>query len=356
MLVSCGRNAVGNGQARTFTALKSKASWFIYAPMSFVKTDQGRAGFTLIHISDFHVCRPETVVSTAFASKRILSYLSWRIRRRRQHDPGVLDALASAVRDQAPDQVVVTGDLTQLALPGECDTARRCLEAIGPPHKVFMVPGNHDALVAAGQEMRWSRWAEYLSADAPGSPGRTVWPTLRVRGQAALIGLSSALPTRPFSAAGRVGADQLARCSELLHAAAQRSLYRVLLIHHPPVPGMLSARKRLDDAEAFAGMVQQKGAELILHGHLHRRSHTYLPGPNAPVPVLGAPSASATSPDPLHRAGFGVVRINRTPAGWEATLQNHWYAPQRKQFMPDLQAPITQSPPHLVSRTDKTYP
>ncbi len=323
--------------------------------MSFVKTGQRRTAFTLIHISDFHLCRPEAVGFTAFANKRILSYLSWRIRRRRQHDPAVLDALAPVLRDQAADQVVVTGDLTQLALPGECDAARRCLEAIGRPQKVFMIPGNHDALVSAGSEARWSRWADYMASDEPRSPGRTEWPALRVRGQIALIGLSSAHPTRPFSAAGRIGGDQLARCSQWLDAAAQRSLYRVLLIHHPPVPGMLSARRRLDDAEAFAGMVQQHGAELILHGHIHRRARTVLPGPGAPIPVLGAPSASATHQDPLHRAGFGVVRITRTSAGWEATFQDHWYAPERQRFIPGLQASIMQPPPHLVFATEKTY-
>lgn len=323
--------------------------------MSFVKTGRGRDEFTLVHISDFHLCRPEGVAWAAFASKRILSYLSWRIRRRRQHDPGILATLAPALRDQAADQVVVTGDLTQLALPGECDAARRWLEAIGPPQKVFMVPGNHDALVSAGWEARCSRWADYLAPDEPRSPGRTDWPALRVRGRIALIGLSSAHPTRPFSAAGSIGADQLARCSEWLAAAAQRSLFRVLLIHHPPVPGMLSARKQLKDAEAFAGMVRQHGAELILHGHTHRRSRTYLPSPKAPIPVLGAPSASATRRDPLHRAGFGVVRITPTSTGWETSFQDYGYAADGRRFIPGPQTPITPPPPHLVSRTEKTY-
>ncbi len=345
-LISYGRGAVGNGWVRTFPALKSNASWFIYVAMSFVKTGPDRADFTLIHLSDFHLCRPEKASPLAFANKRILSYLSWRIRRRRLHDPEILDALIQAVRAQAADLIAVTGDLTQLALPAECDAAHRCLEALGSPQHVFMVPGNHDALVSAGWEARWSRWSDYMRADGPASPGRTVLPALRVRGRIALIGLSSAHPTRPFSAAGRVGADPLARCSDWLAEAAQRSLFRIVLIHHPPVPGMVSAHKRLSDADAFARMVQRHGAELILHGHTHQRSRVYLPGPRKPIPVIGAPSASAASRDPLHRAGFGMIRISCTPAGWAATFQDHWYSQEDQRFVPGEEEPI--SMPHHI--------
>lgn len=342
-------------RARRVPALKINASWFIYAVMSFVKTGPDRDRFTLIHVSDFHLCRPENTSLAAFANKRILSYLSWRMRRRRWHDPRILDALIRAVRAQAADHVVVTGDLTQLALPAECDAAHRRLTAIGSPRDVFLVPGNHDALLSAGWDAHWSRWSDYMQADEPAGPGRTVLPALRVRGPVALIGLSSAHPTRPFSAAGRVGADPLARCSEWLTEAAQRSLFRIVLIHHPPVPGMVSAHKRLSDADAFERMVRRHGAELILHGHTHRRSRVYLPGPQKPVPVIGAPSASATSRDPLHRAGFGMVRITRTPAGWAATFQDHWYAPGRQSFLPGAEEPIAPLPPHLVSGMEKTY-
>jgi 3',5'-cyclic AMP phosphodiesterase CpdA len=342
-------------RARRVPALKNNASWFIYAVMSFVKAGPDRDEFTLIHVSDFHLCRPENTPLAAFANKRILSYLSWRIRRRRQHDPGILDALVRAVRAQAADHIVVTGDLTQLALPAECEAAHRCLASLGPPRDVFLVPGNHDALVPAGWDATWSRWSDYMRADEPAPPGRAVLPALRVRGPVALIGLSSAYPTRPFSAAGRIGADPLARCSEWLAEAAQRSLFRIVLIHHPPVPDMVSAHKRLSDADAFDRMVRRHGAELILHGHTHRRSRVYLPGPRKPIPVIGAPSASATSRDPLHCAGFGMFRITRTPAGWAATFQDHGYAPEHQCFVPGTEEPIAHLPPHLVSGTDKTY-
>lgn len=308
--------------------------------MHFVKTGPDRPAFTLVHISDFHLCLQAGAAPVGFANKRILSYLSWRIRRRRRHDPAILDTLVQSVKAQAADQVVVTGDLTQLALPGEFDAARRCLEAIGNARNVFVIPGNHDALVAPGWPERLSRWEDFLAPDDPGPSGHRAFPALRIRGRLALIGLTSAHPTRPFSAAGSLGADQIERCSALLTEASHRALYRVLLIHHPPVPGMLSARKRLLDAEAFARMLQRNGADLVLHGHTHCRSRAVLPGHGAPIPVLGAPSASATSADPLRRAGFRVVRVASTPAGWTATSQDHWYARDRRSFISGVPEPI----------------
>jgi 3',5'-cyclic AMP phosphodiesterase CpdA len=324
--------------------------------MNFVKTGLNLPDFTLAHVSDFHVCLPESASASQFANKRILSYFSWRITRRRLHDPAVLGALAQAVRELAPDHVAVTGDLTQLGLPAEFDAARRFLEAMGSPRDVFVVPGNHDALVREGWEERFSRWADYMAPDGSAPPHPRVFPTLRVRGPVALIGLSTAHPTRPFSATGSIGADQLERCSGLLAAAGQRSLYRVVLIHHAPAAGMVSAHKRLSDADDFARLLQQQGAELILHGHTHQRLRTCLPGPQAPIPVIGASSASATQKDPLQCAGFGVVRISRTPTGWNSTFQEHRYAHERRGFIPGVQEPMNpQNPPHLVYETLKTY-
>lgn len=311
--------------------------------MRFVKTSRESADFALVHISDFHLCRPGGAPPAGFLNKRVLSFLSWRVRRRRLHDPAVLDALVHAVKAQAADHVAVTGDLTQLALPEEFDAARRVLEAIGSARDVFVIPGNHDALVPGGWEERLTRWADYMAGDGPDPSGRRWAPALRVRGPVALIGLSSAHPTRPFSAAGSVGAAQLARCAALLAEAAQRSLYRVLLIHHPPAPGSVSAHKRLLDAEALARMLERCGVELILHGHAHRRSRTELRGKDAPIPVLGAPSASAAGADPLHRAGFGVVRVRRTPDGWSATFQDHWYVRDRRRFIAGEPEPMGSS-------------
>jgi 3',5'-cyclic AMP phosphodiesterase CpdA len=303
--------------------------------MSFVKTGTTSAAFTLIHISDFHLCRPIGVHPCRLLNKRGLSYLSWGVRRRREHRVEVLLALIQAVRAMAADQIAVTGDLTQLALPAEFDQARHYLQDLGHPENVFVVPGNHDALVPVQWDDGFARWADYMAPDSAAAARSGLYPTLRIRGPVALIGLSTAHPTRPLSAAGSLGAAQLARCAELLSETAQRRLYRVLLIHHPPFPNAVSRHKRLTDVESFYPLIRQYGAELIIHGHSHRRSRADLPGPASRVPVLGVSSASAASRDPLLRAVFRVFRITPTSAGWTTTCQDHAYDHDRGMFLPE---------------------
>lgn len=291
--------------------------------MGLVKSASASAAFTLIHLSDFHHCRPAGAGPARFLNKRLLSYLSWRIRRRREHRPEQLAALSRAVRTEAADMVAVTGDLTQLALPAEFRQARESLQALGPPESVFVVPGNHDALVRLPWQEGLGVWSDYMAPDSGGSAGPLEFPTLRVRGPVALIGVSTARPTRPFSAAGRVGQAQLQRVADLLAETARGKLFRVLLIHHPPLPGMVPRRKALTDAERLGAVIARLGVELVLHGHSHRLSRIEMAGPTGPIPILGVSSATASTDRPLRRAAFRRIRIARGARGWETQVQDH---------------------------------
>lgn len=291
--------------------------------MSDVKSPGARAACTLVHLSDFHHCRPAGAGIAAFRNKRLLSLLSWRLRRRKEHSPELLERIDRAVAAEAADAVAVTGDLTHLCLPAEFDAVRERLGALGPPERVFVVPGNHDALVPVSWEEGLGRWAEFLAPDASRARGRIDFPTLRVREPLALIGISTARPTRPLCATGRVGTAQLERLEEILHRSARMKLFRVLLIHHPPVAGMVSRRKALEDADRFAAVIRRTGAELILHGHCHRLCRAELDGPRAPIPVLGVSSATATAAHPLKRAAFRRICVGGSAGGWRIEVHDH---------------------------------
>jgi len=312
--------------------------------MNFVKRNTPLTTLTLVHISDFHLCQPSGISPGRFLNKRLFSYLSWRIRRQREHRPQVLEALTRAVQAMEADHVVVTGDLTQLALPSEFDQARSILQALGPPQKVFVVPGNHDALVAVSWPESWARWADYMASDSANPQPQVEFPTLRIRGPVALIGLCTARPTPLLSAAGSIGTRQLQRLAEILQETARQSLFRVLLIHHPPIPGMVSFHKRLMDAEAFAVIAKQHGAELILHGHSHLCSRAEMEGPLGRIPVLGISSASAASPRPQRRAAVRSVRIARTAEGWTTTFQDCVFLEETQPFTTTAPASPKSSP------------
>jgi 3',5'-cyclic AMP phosphodiesterase CpdA len=291
--------------------------------MSFVKPGTPATRFTLVHISDFHICRPSGSPARLFTNKRFFSRMSWCLHRRQEHRPEVLSALIRAVGRVGADLIAVTGDLTQLALPAEFKHARACLEELGPPGNVFVIPGNHDALVAAAWEESFAHWADYMASDAPGPDDRPVYPASRVRGSVAVFGLTTAHPTRVFSAAGSLGPAQLERLAARLDEATAAQACRVLLIHHPPLKRAVSPRKRLTDGDAFRAVIAAHGAELILHGHSHLSTRASLPGPSGETPVFGVSSASAADGTPERRAGFRVFRISGVPGAWQITVQHH---------------------------------
>lgn len=261
--------------------------------------------FRLAHLSDPHVGPLGRVRLHQLIGKRATGYANWRRGRSRSHDMTVLEALVADLKGQGAGHVACTGDLCNIGLPSEWETARTFLEALGPPETVSFVPGNHDAYVRGSLEGLLAACGRYTGDDT-GSSGR--FPYLRRRGPLALVGLSSAIPTKPFVATGRLGAPQLAAAEVLLRALATEPgrPFRVVMIHHPPQPGGASPGRELKDAAAFTAMIGRAGADLILHGHNHVTSSAVIPGPDGRgVPIVGAPSASAR-PD-----GHGAIAARR---------------------------------------------
>lgn len=251
--------------------------------------------FTLAHLSDLHLTSLAGLRPRELLNKRLLGYGSWWLSRRHEHRPEVLAALARDLRDHKPDHVAITGDLTHLGTPGECREAAAWLRAFATPAQASVVPGNHDVYVRAPWAETIGLWSAYMTDDAtePRAAPSSVFPFLRRRGPLALIGLSSAVPSKPIFALGRLGAAQLAALDRLLAATAAEGLPRIVLIHHPPLSDTVGWRKGLKDAAALRAVIARRGAELVLHGHAHRSVRGELRGPAGPVPVFGVPSASA---------------------------------------------------------------
>ncbi len=266
--------------------------------------------FRVAHLTDLHAT-PARPAIAALLGKRFFGWLSWQIRRRHAHQERVLDALVADLQRQAPDQIVVTGDLTNVAGEEEFPAARAWLERLGPPARVSVVPGNHDAYVFVPAERGVALWGDYMESDAAGheAPPPGEFPTLRVRGPLAVVGVSSAVPTPLFQAAGRVGAPQLARLEALLARLGRAGLFRMVLIHHPPEPGVVSRRRELRDASQLRDVFARVGAELVLHGHTHRARVGALAGPDGPIPVVGARSASDVGLRPEKRAQYHLYEV-----------------------------------------------
>jgi 3',5'-cyclic AMP phosphodiesterase CpdA len=271
--------------------------------------------FVLAHLSDPHLGPLPRPRFSELASKRLLGYINWRRKRHLVHRAEVLDAIARDLRGVRPDHVAVTGDLVNIALPSEFERARHWLESLGGPSDVSLVPGNHDAYVAAATFYRDLHWAPYMAGDDGLS-----FPYLRRRGPVALVGLTTAIATPLFMATGKLGAEQIARAAKLLAELRTASLFRIVMIHHPPAAPPSSHYKRLIDAAAFRQAIAAVGAELIIHGHDHVTSLGWLAGNSGRVPVVGVPSASAAAGMKHPAAAYNLYSIAGGPGAWRCEV------------------------------------
>ena len=284
------------------------------------------------HISDPHLTDLHNVGVSQLLNKRLLGYLSWRRRRRHEHRPEVLEALSRDLVAHPPGQLVVTGDLTHIGLPQEFNQARNWLQQLGDAKQVALVPGNHDACVKAPWRDTFQLWADYLTSDDAEAP---LFPSLRVRGSIAFIGLSSACPTPPFMATGTVGKEQLQRLPKLLDTTRDQGLFRVIFIHHSPLTATEKWRKRLTDAPALQAIIERCGAELVLHGHGHRAHRRKFESRQGMVPVVAVPSASAMGLHGADIAHYNRYAVTRTAGGWTLDLECRGYDPAVDGFVTD---------------------
>jgi 3',5'-cyclic AMP phosphodiesterase CpdA len=170
-----------------------------------------------------------------------------------------------------------------------------------------------------------ARWAAYMDGEAD----TLAFPFVRRVGPIVMIGLNSAVETPPFVAAGRLGGDQIEVARDLLERLRDEDVIRVVLIHHPPLPGMASSRRGLEDAGHLQRALVTSGAELLLYGHNHKPAVDWLETETGPLAVVGGASASAARSykgDPLAQYNLFTffkagnrLRIRHTVRGIENT-------------------------------------
>jgi len=271
--------------------------------------------FRLAHVSDTHVLSPEGVHwRELFFNKRITGWANTRLRRgrvyRRRYLEAVLDDASNA------DHVVVTGDVTNLALEGEYAEAWRLFARRAGRAEITVVPGNHDLyLPSIRRERRFERrFAPFIRSDFPelGVPvDAGTYPFVKLRGPAAIIGLSSAVPRPPFVSAGRLGRPQLRALEAILARPEVRDRIPVILVHHPPVdsrPRLLQLHDGLVDAASLREVLAPLTRGLVLFGHLHARFRCRL----GALDAVCASGAALDHPDETVRAGYNSYVLDES--------------------------------------------
>lgn len=292
----------------------------------------------IAHLSDLHLLSLDGAVPFRLLNKRLTGYLNLRFHRTSVHKPFAVKAAAREIRRLGIDHVVITGDVSNLALEREFDLVSALLEEdLGlAPDQVSLVPGNHDMYThGAYRAQRFSRhFQRYLASDLPEIElGMGGFPFVHLRGPVAIIGLSTALPRPPLVASGGLGGPQLRAFERILAHPEVRRRTVVVLQHHPwhnPTSLTKILFEGLVDARRQGQLLRRLNRGLLLHGHLHRRVHRRLLTDSGHVDMVGATSASLLHDSDERMAGFNVYDVDSD--GVIGAITSHRFLPESQTF------------------------
>jgi len=272
-------------------------------------------------------------------SKRIVGYNSWMFRRRAIHDPQVASEIVRDIKSAQPNHIMVTGDLVNIALHGEFINGENWLRNLGKPDLVSFVPGNHEAYVPIQWDQGMGHLGDYMTGDLT-VPGATTtpdvampFPYVRQRRNIALIGVTTAIPTIPGRASGALGTAQLEALAKTLKNLRTKGFYRILMIHHPPLPGLAKQRKALTDAQSLKDVLDDEGCDLVVHGHNHSTMHNTLTSRHGPVHILGVPSATSNGSHSTEPAAWNEYHIRRASGRWQCTVNTRCWDVEKCRFV-----------------------
>lgn len=174
--------------------------------------------------------------------------------------PAVVEALLQLVRQQPPDIVVLSGDITQCARRSQFRKAQEFITQLAAP-ETLILPGNHDIPLFNIIMRIFCPYANHQ---------RVFGPQLEPEYESAdllVLGVNTTRASRHID--GEVSAAQIARVSQRLRGAKAEQL-RIVVTHQP-----VHVTRPEDEANLLHGHQQavyawaEAGVDLILGGHIH---------------------------------------------------------------------------------------
>lgn len=178
-----------------------------------------------------------------------------------REDQAAIDWFDARVREERPDAIVMTGDLTMRARAAEFAAAARWLESLETP--VTVEVGNHDLPY-------FNLWARFLTPyKRYRALERMIERPLDVQGIAVVpLKTTARFQFRLNWSKGNVSTGALQRALALVEAAPTGDLVFVAA-HHPLVEGGTRMESRTRGGAAALEALARAGAHAVLTGHVH---------------------------------------------------------------------------------------
>lgn len=193
----------------------------------------------------------------------------------------VAEALVALSRQQQPDLLVLSGDITQRARPEQFRAARAFMDRLATP--VLAIPGNHDIpLFNLGLRLfnPYARHGDVFGEDLE-----------PVHSSRELLVLCVNTTRWYRHKNGEVSAQQIDRVARQLAGAGPEQL-RVVVVHHPvAVPRVGEVHNLLRGHAAALQQWAVAGGDLVMGGHIHLPYVVALPDLARPMWAVQAGTA-----------------------------------------------------------------
>ena len=243
------------------------------------------------HISDLHIPIIKSPKYRELFNKRMIGYINHHSKRKNLHRIENLKLVIEDIHSNETDHTLITGDLVNLSLESEFINASNFLHENFPQNNFSIVPGNHDAYVKIDYKKSLGHFDASLK-NTNLSFSNSPFPFLKLVDGIAIIGLSTAVQSPPFMCWGKISKEQIQLFDELLESIDQKNYFKIIMLHHPLHQFGFLNMKGLLNKNAIIDKILKKGADLIIHGHLHREEINFIKYNNTTIPCIGAPSSS----------------------------------------------------------------
>ena len=203
------------------------------------------------------------------------------------------------VRDEAPDAIIMTGDLTMRARAAEFDAAAKWLVSLDRP--VTVEVGNHDLPYFNPFARFVAPYRRYLALE------RMIERSLDIHGVSVVpLRTTARFQWRLNWSKGRVSTRELQKSLALVEAAPKDGL-TLLACHHPLIEAGTHASAKTRRGAAALSALATAGIDAVLTGHVHDPFDIHHQVGGRTVRLIGAGTLSCRTRDT--RPGFNELRI-----------------------------------------------